>query len=65
MAKKLVIMEQKDFAKLVTQVNHVENKLRMVGILAKDVEEIDAIKEIIKSMENHVSTIQNILEKED
>ena len=61
MAKKLVIMEQKDFTKLAIECNFIDSALS----LAKESNDIEFLRESLKSIEKHLATIQNILEKED
>lgn len=60
--KKFVILSEKDFSRIAAESTHIANNV----LLARDCENDEkAMKEIIKSIGQHVSALQSVLLKED
>lgn len=60
--KKVIIISERDFAKLATESNYIESAVS----LAKDsIDNRECMEEIIKSIERHITMIQSVLNKEE
>ena len=61
--KKVVILEEKEFAKLVAESNHIKNMVSITIESMEDKVSIKDIKKALKSIENHANKLKIILDK--
>ena len=61
--KKVVILEEKEFAKLVAESNHIKHIVSIIRETMNDKVSIKNIKEALKSIERHSNAIHLVLDK--
>lgn len=61
--KKVIILEEKEFARLVAESNHIKHTVSVVRETMNDKVSIKNIKEALKSIECHADKLKMILDK--
>lgn len=67
--KKVVIIDERDFAKLATECNHIENAVSLAKDVMDEMEDKDktltCLQESLTSISRHIDAVQRILNKKD